>query len=55
MAEQKVDSREEPQQDSGVDRTQIRERLALTPAERARVFVESARNVARIKANLRHL
>jgi hypothetical protein len=53
MAEQDMKSRDE--QDSGVDRTLIRQRLALTPAERARLSVESARNVARIKAHLRHV
>jgi hypothetical protein len=53
MAEQKVSP--EQKYDSGVDRTLIRQRLALTPAERARVFIESARNVARIKANLRRV
>jgi hypothetical protein len=33
----------------GVDRTQIRERLALPPEERVRLFVASARNVAKIR------
>lgn len=54
MDEQIAHGREQ-KHDSGVDRTLIRQRLALTPAERARVFVESARNVAKIRANLRHL
>jgi hypothetical protein len=49
MNEPKAEQKEE----SGVDRTLIRARLALTPAERARVFVESARNVAKIIANVR--
>lgn len=53
MAEQKQKSRDD--EDSGVDRTLIRQRLALTPAERARLSVESARNVAKIKAKLRHV
>jgi hypothetical protein len=53
MSEQNLDSHDE--KDSGVDRTLIRQRLALSPAERARISVESARNVARIKANLRHV
>lgn len=38
---------------TGVDRTLIRQRLVLTPAERARVLVESARNVATMRANLK--
>lgn len=48
--------RSEPQEeqkampDSGVDRTLIRRLLVLTPAERARLAVESARNVAKILA-----
>ncbi|HEV7764648.1 MAG TPA: hypothetical protein VGQ76_06580 [Thermoanaerobaculia bacterium] len=54
MSKPQVEPRE-TSNDSGVDRTLIRQRLALTPAERARLAVESARNVVRIKTNLRHL
>jgi len=44
---------QEKKHDSDVDRTLIRQRLALSPAERAKVFVESARNVAKILAAAR--
>jgi hypothetical protein len=37
----------------GVDRTQIRALLELTPAERLKTFVASARNVAEMLANMR--
>ena len=37
----------------GVDRTQIRALLELTPAERLEIFVASARNVAEFVASAR--
>jgi transcriptional regulator with XRE-family HTH domain len=37
-----------PRAGHGVDRTAIRELLRLTPAERARIAVEEARNLDRI-------
>jgi len=37
----------------GIDRTLIRRLLDLTPAERLRIGVESARNVAELFARLR--
>ena len=40
---------------TGVDRTLIRNLLALTPAERARIAVESARNLAALLAKARRL
>ena len=39
----------------GVDRTQIRQLLALTPAERLRVMVESSRNMAALLTKIRRI
>jgi hypothetical protein len=38
---------------AGVDRTVIRNLLALTPAERVRLLIESARNAAEIRDKMR--
>jgi hypothetical protein len=38
---------------AGIDRTLIRQMLALSPRERARVAIESARNMAAIHARVR--
>jgi hypothetical protein len=43
MAEQR-----EQKPGTGIDRTVIRTLLALTPAQRAKVMVESAKNVAKV-------
>jgi predicted transcriptional regulator len=39
----------EPALGAGLDRTQIRELLALSPGERARLAVEDARNLERLR------
>ncbi|MEO6258701.1 MAG: hypothetical protein ABIP63_00045 [Thermoanaerobaculia bacterium] len=46
---------EQPEQKpgSGVDRSQIRRLLDLTPDERLKLFVASARNVAELVASAR--
>jgi transcriptional regulator with XRE-family HTH domain len=38
-----------PKRGEGVDRTGLREMLRLTPAERARLAVEEARNLAKVE------
>jgi hypothetical protein len=55
MAEPNVKSQVEQKPGTGVDRTLIRQMLALTPAERARTIVESARNVAKVLARARRV
>ncbi len=42
-----------PRPGEGVDRTAIRQMLALTPAERLRLAVEEARNLASFDARIR--
>jgi len=37
----------------GIDKTLIRQRLRLTPAERARLAVEDARNLQRLRERIR--
>ncbi|HKR65167.1 MAG TPA: hypothetical protein VJZ00_15660 [Thermoanaerobaculia bacterium] len=48
-----VSTRPEDQPGYGVDRTQIRALLELTPAERLDLFVASARNLAEFIAKTR--
>jgi hypothetical protein len=62
MAEQNVEPQVEhpgPQIEqkpgTGVDRTLIRNMLALTPAERVKVLVASARNLAELLARARRV
>ncbi len=43
----------DPPTGEGVDRTVIRRLLELTPAERFRLAVEEARNLAKFEAKLR--
>ncbi len=43
----------EPRLGIGVDRTQIRERLAWTPEERMRAATAAARNLASLRLNVR--
>ena len=47
--------KEEPEQKpgAGIDRTVMRKMLALTPAQRAAVIVESGRNYAAVRAYVR--
>ena len=42
-----------PRPGAGVDRTQLRAMLALTPAERLRVAVQEARNLERLTGGIR--
>jgi hypothetical protein len=55
MAEPHVEPQTEQKPGTGVDRTLIRQMLALTPAERARTIVESARNVAKVFSRARRV
>ena len=55
MAEPHIESQVEQKPGAGVDRTLIRNLLALTPAERARIAVESARNLTALLAKVRRL
>jgi hypothetical protein len=55
MAEPHIEPQVEQKPGTGVDRTVIRNLLALTPAERARIAVESARNVMALLAKARRL
>jgi hypothetical protein len=59
MSEPHIEPQVEPQIEqkpgTGVDRTLIRSLLALTPAERARIAVESARNLTALLAKVRRL
>ena len=55
MSERPEGKVEQPEQKlgSGVDRSQIRRLLDLTPDERLQLFVASARNVAQLVASAR--
>jgi hypothetical protein len=55
MTQRRQESAEQPEAKPGVgvDRSQIRRLLALTPQERLEVFVASARNVAQFVASAR--
>jgi len=55
MTDEPRQKRERPEEKSGlgVDRSQIRRLLELTPEERLEVFVASARNVAEFVASAR--
>ena len=62
MAEQNIDrqvdragSQIEQEAGTGVDRTLIRNMLRLTPAERAKVVIASARNLAELLAKARRV
>ena len=55
MAEPHIEPQVEQKPGTGIDRTTIRNLLALTPAERARIAVESARNLAALLAKARRL
>jgi hypothetical protein len=48
-------SSEEQKPGYGVDRTQIRQLLPLTPQERLRIAVESARNLAEMLEKMRRV
>lgn len=54
MAEQ-PQSPEEQKPGYGVDRTQIRELLALTPAERLKYMAEAARNLEALMVKMRRI
>lgn len=55
MAEPHVEPQVEQKPGAGVDRTQIREMLALTPADRAALIIDAARKLAEILANARRV
>jgi hypothetical protein len=55
MAEPHIEPQVEQKPGTGVDRTVIRNLLALTPAERARIAVESSRNLTALLAKARRL
>lgn len=55
MAEPKAEPQVEQKPGTGVDRTQIRAMLALTPADRAELIVDAARKLAEILAYARRV
>lgn len=46
------DEQARPRTGEGIDRSTIRQRLAMTPAERARVAVQEARNIEAFRRRL---
>jgi hypothetical protein len=55
MAQPNVEPRIEQKPGAGIDRTQIREMLALTPADRATLIIDAARKLAEILAYSRRI
>ncbi|HYH09859.1 MAG TPA: hypothetical protein VEK11_22615 [Thermoanaerobaculia bacterium] len=50
-----MESKQEQKPGTGVDRTVIRQLLALTPEQRAEVAIRSANNWADLKRNIRRV
>lgn len=55
MAEPTGEPQAEQKPGTGIDRTLIREMLALTPAERARLIIDAARTLSEILAKARRV
>lgn len=55
MAELNADPQVEQKPGTGIDRAQIREMLALTPADRATLIIDAARKLAEILAYARRV
>ena len=53
MAEQQTEPTVEQKPGTGVDRTLIRQLLTLTPAERVKLAVREANNLARLMEKMR--